>query len=110
MKPLLDGIICAFHAGSSHDAEAAQRLSIVLQRDAEEISAALGAAQWAAVGSRHLVRPFGTAGVQWNPADEYLMAAEIAVAPDGDDTNWAIYGSLHAVTAKQRAADSPRPT
>ena len=50
---------------------------------------------WAALGSRTLVRPFGTHGVQWNPADDYCVAAIVTIdRTPGDGPRWQLSGEL----------------
>jgi hypothetical protein len=82
IKPLIDGIVSAFHAHDGFEAPAvAARLAAAGVGNPVELMRMLGDPAWAALGVRRLVRPYRSGGVQWNPADEYLVACDISSSP-----------------------------
>jgi hypothetical protein len=95
IKPLLDGIIAAYHSHAE--------LAIPSRAQAE--SAGLGSLvdlprhlrddRWAALGSRRLWWPNGGTRIQWNPADDYCVAAEILLDPTLTSGGWRLSGILH---------------
>jgi hypothetical protein len=77
MKPLLDGVVSAFHVhDGSNDTEVAKRLSAAIKADLTRILECLTEESWGLLGRRVLVRPYRN-GVFWNPADERLVAVVI---------------------------------
>ena len=48
------------------------------------------------LGSRRLVKPFRE-GVQWNPADDACLAAEIHLQPQPHNPPWQLSGSLFEI-------------
>lgn len=81
IKPLIDGIVSAFHVHDGFETPASvARLAAAGAGDPAELTRMLGDQAWAALGPRRLVRPYRSAGVQWNPADEYLVACEISMS------------------------------
>jgi len=77
IKPMLDGIIAAFHSYSGNDlVEVSRRLASVLPVQAEGISAMLIDKKIDVLGSRSVVRPYRNF-VQWNPADDKCMVIKL---------------------------------
>jgi hypothetical protein len=80
VKPALDGIISAYHSHEGSDGVAESlRLEAAGIGTAERLQEHLLDRRWAALGARRLVKPFGAAGVQWNPADEFCVSAHITL-------------------------------
>lgn len=100
IKPLLDGVIAALH---SHDGSALEdvsnRLAGKLATSPSTIARALMETQHACLGQRTLVRPFQQY-VQWNPADDRLVAADIIVDRNTNERPWSLSGELFLVQSK----------
>lgn len=100
IKPVLDGVIAALH---SHDGSALEdvshRLAGKLATDSSTISRALMDIQGACLGQRTLVRPFQQF-VQWNPADDRLVAADIVIDQNTKEQPWILSGELFLVLSK----------
>jgi hypothetical protein len=100
VKPTLDGIISAFHSHEGSDGAAeALRLEEAGLGEKEALRDQLLDQRWAALGGRRLLAPFGRAGVQWNPADDFCVAAYITLsaggsAEDGHDARWRLSSEL----------------
>lgn len=69
IKPLLDGIICAFHTEPTIDEEAVRRLAAKTNWDSGAIAARLRSPTAPLLGPRHLLSCYRNF-VKWNPADE----------------------------------------
>lgn len=77
IKPMLDGIIAAFHSYCGNQlVEISRRLASVLPNQAEEISTMLLDEKLNVLGSRCLVHPFGNF-VQWNPSDDKCVVIKL---------------------------------
>ena len=101
IKPLFDGIIAAFH---SHDGsmleQVSDRVARKLDVDASEVAGHLLSDSVAVLGSRRLVWPWGKS-VQWNPADDRCVAAELVVYTDKNRNGlWRLSGELFEVDEK----------
>lgn len=85
MKPLLDGVVASFHChdGSGDLDLLAGRLAGQLGAGTPEVKRLLLKGP-AALDARPLVRRFGE-GVQWNPADDRLVAVEIRMTKGGTE-------------------------
>lgn len=100
VKPTLDGIISAYHAHAGSDGVAeAQRLEEAGLGERETLRDQLLDRRWAALGGRRLVSSFSRAGVQWNPADDLCVAAQITLSAggsveDGHHARWRLSGEL----------------
>jgi hypothetical protein len=93
MKPLIDGVIAAFHAHDGSDgAELAQRVADSLSLNPGEVRSLLDASERAVLGRRRLLWRRG-AGVQWNPGDDLLRAALIRATTHAG-TGWSIAGRI----------------
>lgn len=77
LKPLLDGIIAAFHRDSAPDNSAVARLADHLRQGERDVQCLLSEGD-APLGTRALVRPFRE-GLQWNPADDLCVACTVQV-------------------------------
>lgn len=104
VKPALDGIISAYHGHEGTDGLAeARRLEAAGIGGAQPLQEQLLDQRWAALGARRLVKPFGTRGVQWNPADEFCVYAHVTLrvgepAVDGHPARWRLSAELMAAT------------
>lgn len=100
IKPLLDGVIAALH---SHDGSALEdvsnRLAGKLATSSNTVARALMDAQHACLGQRTLVHPFQQF-VQWNPADDRLVAADIVVDRNTNERPWSLSGELFLVQSR----------
>lgn len=98
VKPLLDGILCGFHAHSGRDLdEISARVATRLDRPSDEIACLLSSDQRAVLGTRRLLHKWGRS-VQWNPADELCVAAELTIESSEDRSgDWEAEGELFEV-------------
>lgn len=99
VKPVLDGVISAYHSHEGDGVHVAERLANLGLGDASHLQRALGNAAWNVLQSRVLVWPFGAAGVQWNPADDLCVAAHVwpvSVPLDRAGPRWRLAGAIHA--------------
>ncbi|MBI5284872.1 MAG: hypothetical protein HY874_07230 [Chloroflexi bacterium] len=95
VKPLLDGIMSGLHVHDGHDlSDLSVRLADQLGTAPHVISQLLMSDRGAALGERRLLHLRGQ-GVQWNPADDRCVAAEILVA--NGDGGWRLSGEIFAV-------------
>ena len=100
IKPTLDGIVSAYHTHEGTDGTVeAQRLEEAGLGARDQLRNQLLDRNWAALGGRRLLSAFGKAGVQWNPADDYCVAAHITLSTDalGEDNHgarWQLSGEL----------------
>ena len=100
VKPTLDGIISAYHSHEGSDGVVeAQRLEVAGLGSAETLRDQLHDRRWAALGGRRLLSSFGPTGVQWNPADDFCVAAHITLSTgrsvaDGHHARWRLSGEL----------------
>ena len=94
LKPMLDGIIAAFHRDLAADRESVTRLAQHLQQPEAEVVREL-ATEDAPLGTRVLVRPFRD-GLQWNPADDLCVACRVEVRDDSRTR--AVEGQLFSVS------------
>lgn len=93
MKPLIDGVVAAFHAHDGSDgAELAKRVADPLFLDQHEVRTLLDGSERAVLGRRRLLWRRG-AGVQWNPGDDLLQAALLR-ATTHIGTGWSIAGRI----------------
>jgi hypothetical protein len=99
-KPIIDGVVSAFHAYKGNDVEVlSQRLADKLNKKTDTIADLLLRKDRAIFGERQVVRPHGSDGVKWDPADDLCLAAEIFAQPySGKD--WLISGKLYEILYK----------
>lgn len=78
-KPLIDGILCAFH---QHDGSNADRIGGRLLSGGvpQTLVESLASDRYAVLGARRLLWPWKN-GLQWNPADDMCVAGEVIVVP-----------------------------
>ncbi len=104
VKPALDGIISAFHGHEGSDGLVeAQRLEAAGIGTTAALQEHLLDQRWAALGERRLVKPFGTQGVQWNPADEFCVHAHVTLVTgdavsDEHPARWRLTAELMGAT------------
>ncbi len=90
-KALFDGTIAAFH---SHDGTEVDELAARIGQQ----SHALVDPAWAVLGRRRLLWRLGFDSVQWNPADDRLVAAELVLDTHRAE-GWHLSGELRQVQA-----------
>jgi len=98
VKTLFDGIIAGLHShdGSRLD-EVAGRLATRLNAEPANIRRALMDTKNAILGQRRLLHPF-LRYVQWNPADDLLVAGELEVVRDAtSERSSGFSGELYRV-------------
>jgi hypothetical protein len=114
-KPLLDGVVAAFHA---HDSPAsldvvASRVAVTVEASVDEIRVLLRPDSDAILGGRQLLWPWRD-GVQWNPADDLCAAFRIrrVTRPAGGrPSTLRLWGSIVEVGPVSRCPDArPPPT
>lgn len=98
LKALLDGVISALHVHDGHDLdEIARRLERMLGAPAAELRTHLMDESAAVLGTRDLLWLRG-ANVQWNPADDGLVAAEVRIENEpGPGGCWSHSGEVFVV-------------
>lgn len=97
IKPLLDGIISAFHEqNGSPDIVSTNRLATLLGKPPREIEKMLCNSQAAVLGKRNLIHPFRE-GIQWNPADDLCMAVKVTLEDSLAGQEWQMSGELFTV-------------
>ena len=100
VKGLFDGTIAAFQSHSDHATvdEIAIRLARTVGKPVDLITEMLLNCGHSVLGADSLVHLRGS-GVQWNPADHLLMAAQVVCRPVSG-TRWMLSGEIHAVEPK----------
>jgi len=100
VKPVLDGVISAFHThnGTKLD-DVSERLGTKLGIATAEARRLLLDEQLNLLGPRNLVWPFSK-GIQWNPADDRCVAAELLIGDTRTESGWELSGELFAVSRK----------
>lgn len=95
-KPILDGIISAYHTCSAdHLEEASLRIATLLGKDEHEIRDLLQQEQGTFMGKTKLVS-LTKSGVQWNPADDQFLQVELK-AHRTQNSNWTIDGEIYTL-------------
>lgn len=96
VKPLVDGVVCAFHSHDGSDLPiVSSRLSSVTGYPVQEIQSLLMAPDMAKLGQIKLVHP-RSRGVQWNPADHRCEKAQVKVSY-GTQCQWTLNGRICAL-------------
>lgn len=96
LKPVSDGIVSAFHChNGQNEAELCSRLATRTTAGPDLLRTFLGDRSTAVLGTRRLLWPFRT-GVQWNPADDLCVAAELRVLPVAGQDYYTMQGELLA--------------
>lgn len=105
IKPVVDGLISAFHMHDGKDLEElAWRVGTRLGIGAKEASDLLTDPERAVLGSRTLLFKRGD-GIQWNPADDSIVALECLFEPQETATHLQMTGAL--MVAKEVGKRSP---
>lgn len=94
VKPLLDGVISAFHVHDGSDISfVTERLAEYLGIRSAIVADMLTDSRTSVLGKRNLVHKFGK-GVQWNPADDNCMMCEILFDDCTTDSSWSLSGEM----------------
>jgi hypothetical protein len=106
IKPLLDGIISSFHMHDGTDIlEITKRLSkLVMNEESAASEEMLASSQTAVLGRRNLLHRFRQ-GLQWNPADDSCMMAEILLDDSLEKGKWSLSGEIYTI---KKVTDSQR--
>jgi hypothetical protein len=97
LKPLVDGVVAAFHRHDGTDLEPlARMLAQKLGRPEQEVSDLL-TRQEAPLGTRRLLWTFRS-GYLWGPGDDQCVAGELIVRPTGSASGWLLSGKLIKVS------------
>lgn len=105
IKPLLDGIISSFHMHDGTDIlEIIKRLSKLVMKDESTVEDMLTSSQTAILGRRNLLHRFRQ-GLQWNPADDSCMIAEILLDDSLEKGKWSLSGEIYTI---KKVTDSQR--
>ena len=97
VKTVLDGVIAAFHAhnGAKLD-DVSERLGAKLDITPTDAMYLLLDNRLNLFGTRNLVWPYKN-GIQWNPADDRCVAAELLIDDTATESGWELSGELFAV-------------
>jgi hypothetical protein len=96
LKPLSDGVVCAFHRHNGQDEdEIGRRLTARLPTERGAVRTFLNDEATAVLGTRRLLWPYRDS-VQWNPADDLCVAAELRVRPAAGKKKYLVQGELLA--------------
>lgn len=97
IKPLVDGIISAFHYHLGPDiTEVAGRVARKLNTEENVAFHMLHNQEKAILGARNLIHPFKQ-GFQWNPADDAFMQVDVAINPNRESNGWSLDGQVYAL-------------
>ncbi len=97
VKPVLDGIISSFHTHNGSDIiELSERLAKILGENEHTVEKMLMDSQMNILGTRNLLHKFGQ-NIQWNPADNTCVTADILFDHSMEDGGWSIGGELFKV-------------
>jgi hypothetical protein len=100
MKPVLDGVISAFHVHNGRDLEElSRRLDVDLNVSPAEVARTLMNADATPLGVRRLLWGWRQI-VQWNPADDRCVHAAVGIA---QETRWSLRVRLSSVRASHAA-------
>jgi len=99
VKPLVDGLVAAFHTHDGSDLEELERrLSGALGEQASRVRARLLSSDRAVLGPRRLLWKRAD-NVQWNPGDDRCRVARIRPLRDAG-SSWRVSGTLFPVTPR----------
>jgi len=97
IKPLLDGIISAFHMQNApRDKILFERLSKLTDCTAAEVEHFLYESKTVVLGKRPVVSTYRES-VKWNPQDDACVACRVIIDRDEKYRNWSISGKLFSV-------------
>lgn len=100
LKPLLDGVISAFHWHNAlRDDIMLERLCKLTDADTADLEQMLYDKTHAVLGARSLVSAYRE-GIKWNPEDDACMACHVTVRREESCGSWSMSGRLFAVTPK----------
>jgi len=100
IKPMLDGIISAFHSYQGGQlSEVSKRLAVTLPSNSNHISNLLMDNSLSVLGSRRLLYPYQN-NVQWNPADDKCVVIKLVCTYLANNAPLRMNGKLFAVTSK----------
>jgi hypothetical protein len=95
-KPILDGVISAFHCYNGSDInEVATRLASLINIEKNEVIDLLQDERYSVFGEREVVRRFQK-GIQWNPADDLCYQIELTTY-ETTGANWLIDGEIYTL-------------
>lgn len=95
IKPLLDGVICAFHAHDGSNLPGiTRRLSLMLQEKESNLADMLLNCERSVLGVRSLLHPFRQ-GVQWNPADDGCVLIKVQCDYTENENVWFLNGEIY---------------
>ncbi|OLS33873.1 hypothetical protein [Bacillus sp. MRMR6] len=99
IKPLLDGIISAFHHHDSSDIdEVVNRLNHYINLPTKEIEHLLLDSSKTILGPRNLIQPYRN-GVKWNPEDDAFQFIKIKVDSQHQNSDWNIDGKIFSINS-----------
>lgn len=105
LKPLLDGLISSLHVHNGAKLLAvSQNLALMLGLSADEIQKLLCEEETAVLGQRCLLWLWSKS-VQWNPADDRCLAAEVLLLPY-DGTQWRLSGRIFGVESRNQPSSA----
>jgi hypothetical protein len=97
VKPLLDGIVTAMHRHDGRNlSDLGGRVARSTGATAEEVERHLMENSRAVLGTRRLLWAWRDS-VQWNPADDRCVAAEVVIDEAGPGDTWSHSGELTSV-------------
>jgi hypothetical protein len=97
IKPLLDGIISAFHHHDSSELDkVVYRLNNYTNLPTKEIEHLLLDSSNSILGARNLIQPYRN-GVKWNPEDDAFQFIKINVQPQHLNSGWSIDGEIFTI-------------
>jgi hypothetical protein len=100
VKPLLDGVISAFHTqNDNHDRVALERLAERVSSSTAEVEKLLRGDGHSILGERRIISTFGK-GIIWNPEDDICVACRVATRRSVENTSWSMDGQLFSLRPK----------
>jgi hypothetical protein len=97
MKPLLDGMISAFHKHDSSDIdEVVVRLKKYINLATQQIENLLLNSGTAILGLRNLIQPYRN-GVKWNPEDDAFQFIKIKIEQQYSNDDWIFDGEIFTI-------------
>ena len=100
IKPLIDGVICSFHAHNGAKlAEVTSRLSAMFKGKHSNLDDLIMAKDSAILGVRKLLSPYRQ-GVMWNPADDSCVYIKLLCNYIKDD-QWSMDGQIIELTERK---------
>ena len=107
IKPLLDGIISAFHQQSIPcENIVLQRLSALTGSSVEKTERLLYEVVYPVLGERKIVLAFKK-GIIWNPGDDACIACRVKVQRSVDNKSWSMDGRLFSVVSENSPFIAP---